>query len=104
MLQPPLRVFLALGFGAAGLVATLVLALVASRVASDRLEARIEAELGDLAVTMAGRLDRGLFERWRDMVILAENDTIRDPAVPVERKRRVLWRAQETYPTTPSSG
>ncbi len=98
MLQPPLRVFLALGLGAAGLVATLVLALVASRVASDRLEARIEAELGDLAGTMAGRLDRGLFERWRDMVILAENDTIRDPAVPVERKRRVLRRAQETYP------
>ncbi|MGE7418825.1 sensor histidine kinase [Methylobacterium tarhaniae] len=96
--QPPLRVFLALGLGTAGLVATLVLALVASRVASDRLEARIEAELGDLARTMAGRLDRGLFERWRDMVILAENDTIRDPAVPVERKRRVLRRAQETYP------
>ncbi|GJD60455.1 sensor histidine kinase [Methylobacterium frigidaeris] len=98
MPQPPLRVFLALGLGAAGLVATLVLALVASRVASERLEARIEAELGDLAATMAGRLDRGLFERWRDMVILAENDTIRDPAAPVERKRRALRRAQETYP------
>ncbi|WP_053080588.1 sensor histidine kinase [Methylobacterium variabile] len=98
MLKPPLRVFLALGFGAAGLVATLVLALVASRVASQRLEARIEAELGDLADHMAGRLDRGLFERWRDMVILAENDTLRDPAAPVERKRRVMRRAQETYP------
>ncbi|MGF3025873.1 sensor histidine kinase [Methylobacterium aquaticum] len=98
MPQPPLRVFLALGLGAAGLVATLVLALVASRVASDRLEARIEAELGDLAATMAGRLDRDLFERWRDMVILAENDTIRDPDAPVARKRRLLRRAQETYP------
>ncbi|OAS24609.1 sensor histidine kinase [Methylobacterium platani] len=98
MPQPPLRVFLALGLGAASLVATLVLALVASRVASQRLEARIESELADVAVTLAGRLDRGLFERWRDMVILAENDTIRDPAVPVERKRRVLRRAQETYP------
>ncbi|WP_053225576.1 sensor histidine kinase [Methylobacterium indicum] len=98
MPQPPLRVFLALGLGFVGLAATLVLALVASRVASERLEARIEAELADLAGTMAGRLDRGLFERWRDIVILAENDTIRDPAAPVERKRRVLWRAQETYP------
>ncbi|NGM35603.1 histidine kinase [Methylobacterium sp. DB0501] len=98
MPQPPLRVFLALGLGAAGLVATLVLALVASRVASQRLEARIEAELADVAGTLAGRLDRGLFERWRDMIILAENDSIRDPAVPVERKRRVLRRAQETYP------
>jgi two-component sensor histidine kinase len=96
--QPPLRVFLALGLGAAGLVATLVLALVASRVASERLEARIESELADVATTMAGRLDRGLFERWRDMVILAENDTIRDPDAPVERKRRVMRRAQETYP------
>ncbi|TNC11459.1 HAMP domain-containing protein [Methylobacterium terricola] len=98
MPQPPLRVFLALGLGAAGLVATLVLALVASRVASDRLEARIEAELADVAGTLAGQLDRGLFERWRDMIILAENDSIRDPAVPVERKRQVLRRAQETYP------
>ncbi|MGX7707400.1 sensor histidine kinase [Methylobacterium sp. Gmos1] len=98
MPQPPLRVFLALGLGAAGLVATLVLALVASRVASERLEARIESELADVATSMAGRLDRGLFERWRDMVILAENDTIRDPDTPVERKRRVLRRAQETYP------
>ncbi|TGE02240.1 sensor histidine kinase [Methylobacterium nonmethylotrophicum] len=97
MPQPPLRVFLALGLGVAGLVATLVLALVASRVASQRLEARIEAELADLAEHMAGQLDRGLFERWRDMVILAENDTIRDPAAPVERKRRVMRRAQETY-------
>ncbi|AWN48496.1 histidine kinase [Methylobacterium terrae] len=98
MPQPPLRVFLALGLGAAGLVATLVLALVASRVASQRLEARIESELADVAGILAGRLDRGLFERWRDMVILAENDTIRDPAASVARKRRVLRRAQETYP------
>ncbi|GJD51812.1 hypothetical protein OPKNFCMD_4571 [Methylobacterium crusticola] len=98
MPQPPLRVFLALGLGAAGLVATLVLALVASRVASDRLEQRIETELSDLAYHMAGQLDRSMFERWRDMLILAQDDTIRDPGADLARKRRVLRRAQDTYP------
>ncbi|RVU15294.1 sensor histidine kinase [Methylobacterium oryzihabitans] len=98
MPPPPLRVFLALGLGAAGLLATLVLALVASRAASERLEARIEGELGDFARQMAHQLDRSMFERWRDMRILAENDTIRDPAADLSHKRRVLRRAQETYP------
>ncbi|MEH3145551.1 MAG: sensor histidine kinase [Methylobacterium frigidaeris] len=98
MPPPPLRVFLAFGLGTAGLFATLVLALVASRVASDRLEARIEGELGDFALQMSRQLDRAMFERWRDILVLAENDTIRDPDIDPSQKRRVLRRAQETYP------
>jgi two-component sensor histidine kinase len=94
----PLRAFLALGLGAAGLAATLVLALVVSRVAADRLSERIAGETGDLARHVAGQLDRTMFERWRDILILAENDTLRDPQAGSEQKRRVLRRAHETYP------
>ncbi|WP_407528727.1 sensor histidine kinase [Methylobacterium oryzisoli] len=94
----PLRAFLALGLGATGLVATLVLALVVSRVTADRLSERIAGELGDLARHVAGQLDRTMFERWRDTLILAENDTLRDPKADGDQKRRVLRRARETYP------
>jgi hypothetical protein len=47
---------------------------------------------------MADKLDRGMFERYRDIQILASLDSIRQSSYPVAVKRSLLEKLQSTYP------
>ncbi len=94
----PLRLVLALAFGTLGLVSTLVLALLVHHQATARLEVEVGAQLDELAAHMARTLDQGMFERWRDVQVVAALDTLREPGAPLPAKRAVLERLQTTYP------
>ena len=95
---PSLRLVLALALGALGLASTVLLTTLVTREASARLEVEIAAQLEELAEHMARTLDQGMFERWRDIDIVASNDMLRDPAVPLGAKRTMLQRLQQTFP------
>ncbi len=86
------------GLGAAGLLATLVLALVASgrRAGGWRRGSRANSATSRSRwrASSTGRCSSA----GATSATWPRNDTIRDPAADLSHKRRVLRRAQETYP------
>ncbi len=94
----PLRLVFAGIIAAMALLATAALAMLASRETSERLRREIGADLAELAVHMTDKLDRGMFERWRDIQVAASLDTMRDPGVGMEAKGVVIESLRATYP------
>ncbi|GJD95195.1 sensor histidine kinase [Methylobacterium iners] len=95
---PSLRLVLAMALGALGLASTLVLSVAVGHEATKRLEVEIAAQLKELAEHTTQMLDRGMFERWRDLQIAAANDTLRDPNGSNDARRAILERMHRTYP------
>jgi two-component sensor histidine kinase len=95
---PSLRLVLALALGTLGLASTLVLSAAVSHEAAKRLETEIAAQLREVAGHMTQALDRGMFERWRDIQVAAANETLRTPSTPDDAKRAILEHLQKTYP------
>ena len=89
---------LALSFGALGLLLTAGMAVLADRVASRYVQNTVEERVADTAEQMRHSLDRGMFERWRDIQIAASLDSMRDPNLDVNAKREILAKLQTTYP------
>lgn len=96
--KPGLRLVLAAAFGLLGLLGTFASSLAVGELAGRRIRAEIGAELATTAERVADLLDRGLFERLRDIQVAASLDTMADPAATPDARRRVLRRLQETYP------
>ncbi len=69
--------------------------------AADASRTQIEREQGAAFVKRATHaldvLDRGMFERTREIQNAAVLDEVRDPKVPVERKREILERLQSSF-------
>jgi PAS domain S-box-containing protein len=64
-----------------------------------RVEVRRQYEsLERIAVQMTDTLDRGMFERYRDIVVLAQHDTLQSATASTDLKRDVLEVRQETFP------
>jgi two-component sensor histidine kinase len=97
-IKPSLRTIFALAFAVIGLLATMAVAVLVSQETSERLRRDIGADLAELATHMADKLDRGMFERWRDIQVAASLDTMRDPAVGLDAKRSVIDQLRATYP------
>lgn len=93
-----LRAVFMLAIGCLGILATATLSWLASRETGQRLRYEIGADLAELATHMANRLDQGMFERWRDIQVVASLDTMRDPSLPLEAKRAIIERLRQTYP------
>lgn len=89
---------LALSTGAAALVLTLGLVKVIGDTAARQVESDIGQSLAELAFQTSDKLDRGMYERYREVQLMAERYEITSKEVPVEVKRAVLNSMQETYP------
>lgn len=89
-----------LGMAVAGIVLLLstVLSLLVGSTASIQLTSTIEQSLGETAYQMADKLDRGIFERYRDIQILTALDPIRQLDYPIPTKRTLIQELQNTYP------
>jgi hypothetical protein len=74
------------------------LSLVLGMLTERELKRRIGLELSELAYQMTDKLDRGMFERYRDVRVLATLDLFRDPSSPVWAKRDLLDTLQDTFP------
>ena len=61
-------------------------------------ETDIGRNLAELAFQTTDKLDRGMYERYREVQLMAQRYEITDPAVPVAAKRAVLESMQATHP------
>jgi len=92
-----LGTWLALAFSLLSIVLTLLLVEVVDIAATGQVETSIGHGLRELALQTADKLDRGMFERYREVRLLAQRrDLAPGNASPAER-RAVLDAIQDTY-------
>jgi diguanylate cyclase (GGDEF)-like protein len=72
--------------------------LVVDRVTTRELTSAIGREMRELAAQMRDKLDRSMFERYRDMAIVAALDPLIAPELRDENRRAYLANLQRTYP------
>ncbi len=92
--QRGLATYLAVVFAALSVPLTLLLVLVLGKTASDQVRDTIGDSLAELASQTADKLDRGMFERYREVKLMAQ----RFDGVAPEQARSLLTAAQESYP------
>lgn len=97
-MTPSLRQAMGASFGALALVAIAVTALLAGREAEQLARANEIEELRVLSDNLADQLDKGMFERWRDIRVAAAMPSMRDPDLPVAVRRAILRQLHDTYP------
>lgn len=88
---------LAFWFSFSSIVLTLILSQVIEREAASSLRAEIGQRLADLALQTTDKLDRGMFERFREVQLMSQRSEIGDPAVPAAAKQKFLDQMQRTY-------
>jgi two-component system sensor histidine kinase/response regulator len=80
----------------------LLLTFATLQLVGHTLTKQAEQEIGDnlaeLAFQTTDKLDRGMYERYREVKLMAERHEITDPGVPAETKRAVLDSMQDTHP------
>ncbi len=68
-------------------------------IATNHVQMDTRSQLTELATTMADRLDRTLFERFREVDLIATtHDLLRNPAADVAQQRTLLETIQQSYP------
>lgn len=93
-----LKAHLALAFGGITLILTIVLGLLIGQTTTRQIQRDIGHSLAELAFQMSDKLDRGMFERYRDIQIVAALNVMRDPATATAERRTLLEKLQDTYP------
>lgn len=98
-LNPRQHVSARLGLAVGAIV--FVLTTSFSLILGERLRGEAEQNTGssfaELAYHMADKLDRGVFERFREIQIMASLNLLRDPAISFDSKRELLEQLQTTY-------
>ena len=93
-----LRLRLGLAVGSITLILSILQSVTVSQLTSARMEAEAGNALAQLAHQMTDKLDRGMFERYRDIQNIATLHTLRDYATPSGEMRSFLEKLQSTYP------
>ena len=94
-----LGTYLALCLAALLVTLTLVIVQIVGIKTGDELKASIGNSLGELAFQTTDKLDRGMFERYREVQLMAGRSMLADPAVSLDDKRRSIEQMQATYPS-----
>jgi PAS domain S-box-containing protein len=99
-LKPPrsvrgLGAYLALAFSLLSIVLTLVLGEVVERAATAEVESGIGHSLAELAMQTADKLDRGMFERYREVGLMAQRADL--AGADSAYRRAVLTGMQDTW-------
>jgi len=91
------RARLALTIGSLSCLLLILLSLLLNYSLTRQFNQQFGQSLAETAYQMADKLDRGMFERYREIQILAANPTIYNPTVPQAQKRSLLETLQTTY-------
>ncbi|WP_049974456.1 hybrid sensor histidine kinase/response regulator [Azospirillum sp. B4] len=94
-----LRLRLALTFGVLVALAMLAATLVIGDLAADRVRKDIARQMADVAFQTGDKLDRGMFERWRDVQVAASLTSVFKVGAEEGRQRRWLDRLKQTFPS-----
>jgi len=93
-----LGLYLALCFSLLSVLLTLILVVVIDVTVTKQAKASIGASLAELSYQMSYRLDRTMFERYREVQLMAERMGRDGQAVRGPENRRALDSLQRTYP------
>ncbi|MTW13343.1 PAS domain S-box protein [Pseudoduganella eburnea] len=92
-----LGTYLALAFCALAMLMGAILAAIIGHTAGDQVKADIGNALSDLALQASDKLDRNMFERYRELQLLAQRPDMGAAAPPAAR-RATLETHQRSYP------
>jgi PAS domain S-box-containing protein len=91
-----LGAWLALAFVILSIVLTLVVIGVTEHKATEQVKTSIGGGLAELAMQTSDKLERGMFERYREVGLIAQLRELR-PDVPAAQRRAALERVQASY-------
>ncbi|TCS72680.1 PAS domain S-box-containing protein/diguanylate cyclase (GGDEF)-like protein [Sulfuritortus calidifontis] len=91
------RARLVIVVGLISLVTILLLSWLVSTIAASQVRKDKGTLMAEVAHQMMETLDRGIFERQREIAIIASMDVIRDPRTPLAQKRKQLEQLQASY-------
>ncbi|GAB3546730.1 hypothetical protein GCM10027343_24980 [Noviherbaspirillum agri] len=89
--------YLAAAFSGLTILLTLILSEVIGLTASEQVKTNIGNGLAELALQTSDKLDRGMFERYREVQLMAKRHDLTSPSIQAEEKRAILDARQETY-------
>lgn len=92
-----LAAYLALAFTLLSLLFTIILVEVVERAGNVEVKNSIGHGLGQLAGQTADKLDRGMFERYREVGLLAERQGLVGAGVDTAQRRAILEQVQRSY-------
>lgn len=92
-----LRAQISFASGTVVVLLSLVLSFYAAENSKQHIEQSEGVSFARRATSTLDVLDRGMFERSREIQNAASLDDIREPGVPVQRKRDILERLQNTF-------
>ncbi|HEY5799322.1 MAG TPA: PAS domain S-box protein, partial [Burkholderiaceae bacterium] len=94
---PSVAAYTAFAFSALSILLTLILVEVIGQVVKQRVERSIGNGLGELALQTTDKLERGMFERYREVQLLAQRFDSQ-PGSSAGERRATLDAVQRTYP------
>ncbi|MGB9110070.1 MAG: cache domain-containing protein, partial [Telluria sp.] len=96
LLPRRLGAWLALAFTLLSVVLTFLLVSVIERRNTGQVETSIGYGLAELAMQTSDKLERGMYERYREVRLIAQRRGLR-PESPLERRRETLDQMQDSY-------
>ncbi|MGR8932680.1 MAG: PAS domain-containing sensor histidine kinase, partial [Gammaproteobacteria bacterium] len=91
------RARLVLVFGVIGLIVAAALSYGTGYLGSEQIKRDKGSLLAELASQMAREMDKGIFERLREIQIVASLQLLRDPKISKAEKRQLLETLQSSY-------
>lgn len=88
---------LSYAFAAISIVLSVVLGYYAAEMSRRQIEQDLSENFNQRAQDIVDALDRSMFERYREVQIVATLDDIRSPRVAADKKRAILEKLQQTY-------
>jgi PAS domain S-box-containing protein len=89
--------YMGLAFSTLSIALTVVLVQVVEREATRHVEHSIGHGLGELALQASDKLDRGMFERYREVGLMAKRFALVDEGLSHDDWRRLLDDVRQTY-------
>ena len=91
-----LAAWLALAFTLLSFLLSVLLVTVIERRNTEQVETSIGHGLEELALQTSDKLERGMYERYREVRLIAQRRGLR-PEIPIERRRETLNQLQDSY-------
>lgn len=92
-----LGVRLGIAFGSITILLSAILGRISGNLAEEQIKQDIGQDLTQIAQQMSGSLDQNLFERYREIQIIAELEPFRNPQTSDSEIQAVLDTLQDTY-------
>ncbi|WP_420476199.1 ATP-binding protein [Noviherbaspirillum sp. ST9] len=89
--------YLAVAFSALSILLTVILVEVIGLTATTQVKSNIGGGLAELALQTSDKLDRGMYERYREVQLMAQRQDLTSSGASLDDKRMVLDARQETY-------